>query len=1189
MSNYDPTYNYGLTPDIVDLVGLLRQRATTLGQQRGFTFLIDGEQQREHMTYAQLDAKARAIAGYLQSRGLAGQRALLLYPSGPQFIAAFFGCLYAGVVAVPAYPPRRNRNLERIRSIVGDCQPQICLTTDDVLARIEPVFSEAPDLAALEWKCTRDLGEADAASWTPPDVAPWTLAFLQYTSGSTGTPKGVMVSHGNLLHNTLFISRSYQSRPDGMGLTWLPLYHDMGLIGGILQPIYFGRPTLVMTPTHFLQKPLRWLRALSDSGASMSGGPNFAYDLCAERITADEKKSLDLSQWEIAFNGAEPVRAETIERFTKAFAPCGFRPEAFYPCYGLAEATLMVTGGDKWLAPPIRSFDAAKMNEGIVEAVADDAEGSVRLVSSGHSAPDQVVIIADPETLTEQLPGHVGEVWVRGPSVAQGYWGREDATRETFYAYLADGRGPFMRTGDLGCYHTIAGGKAELFINGRLKDLIILRGVNHYPQDLERTIEQAHEALPVGAGAAFSVGTDGTEQLVIVQEAPRDREVDLVEVCAAIRSELGKVHEVSPREVVLIKPNSIPKTSSGKIQRHANRLAYEAGELEIIAIGKADGTVDVFRERRRREGEDRPVTKATVATTTQKAAAPAPAVSSTPADDIVQRVMAVIRGVAQERAANLSLDTDIAGMGLDSIERMEIVAALEQEFGGRFNEEAILSMETCRDVVKQVRLSLNLPEGNDLGLEGKNLGESSGGSTLPPPTSAGLATRASRNGSPAPKVKTEVPASDYVFAESKEYRRLKQTMELATGSGLKNPYFTQHEGITSDTTTIGGKKYVNFCSYNYLGMSGEPSVIDGGQQALEQYGASTSASRVVSGEKTIHRELEKAIADFIGVDDAVVMASGHCTNESVIGHLFGPGDLILHDALAHNSIIQGCKLSGALRRAFPHNDAVACGKLLEQYRHEYRKVLIVIEGVYSMDGDYADIRPFVELKEKHKTYLMIDEAHSIGTMGPTGRGMSEFWNIDPARVDLWMGTISKGLGSCGGYIAAKREIIEYLKYTAPTFVFSGGVSPANTGAALAALRLLDAEPERVAKLHANAELFLSLAKKAGFNTGPAKGTPIVPIITGDSRMALALSMAMFERGVNVQPILHPAVEEAAARLRFFLTSSHSEEQIRQTIDLLVESRAEVVKRLAAAGPAAIAPILRGETMMAASTGVATPA
>ncbi len=1163
--------SYGLTPDIVDLVGLLRQRAETIGRQRAFTFLLDGEQQREYLTYSQLDARARSIAGYLQSRGLAGERALLLYPSGPEFIAAFFGCLYAGVVAVPAYPPRRNRNLERIRSIIGDAEPKICLTTDDVLGRIEPLLDEMSDLAALEWKCTRDLNGPLAEAWVDPAVTPNTLAFLQYTSGSTGTPKGVMVSHGNLLHNTQLISRAYQATPDGMGLTWLPLYHDMGLIGGILQPIYFGRPTHVMTPTHFLQKPLRWLKALSETGATMSGGPNFAYDLCVERVTDEEKKSLDLSQWGIAFNGAEPVRAETLDRFAEAFEPCGFRREAFYPCYGLAEGTLMVAGGCKWTAPPIRSFDASEMQAGFAHKVPEGTDGVVRLVSSGQSAPDQHVIIVDPETLNEQPLGHVGEIWLSGPSVAKGYWRREDATQETFGAMLPDGRGPFLRTGDLACFHAVGNTAPELFVNGRLKDLIILRGVNHYPQDLELTIEKAHEDVPVGAGAAFSVGDDGAEQLIIVQEAGRNRDIDFEAVCAAIRSELGKQNEVSPREIVLIKPNSIKKTSSGKIQRHACKAAYEAGELEIAAIGYQDGSVEVFRKRKRRPAQ-------------QQAAAPmqSPAEQAAPAtaaeaDDTVRRVFEAVRGVAKERAESLSLDTDIAGMGLDSLERMEIVAALEQEFGGRFTEEAILTMETCRDVVEQVNRCL--------------LGKADGGLIHHPPPRSG---EAAANGSSKPKppaatASRTVPASDYVFTESPEYRRLQQTKKLAEGPGLKNPYFTQHQGVTNDKALIGGKEYVNFCSYNYLGMSGEPAVHDAAQQAIEQYGTSTSASRVVSGEKTVHRDLERAIADFIGVDDAIVMASGHATNESVIGHLLGPGDLILHDALAHNSIIQGCKLSGALRRAFPHNDAEACGKLLEQYRHEYRKVLIVIEGVYSMDGDFADIRPFVELKEKHKAWLMVDEAHSIGTMGATGRGMSEYWDVDPKRVELWMGTISKALGSCGGYIAASSEIIEYLKYTAPTFVFSGGISPANTAAGLAALRLLDAEPERIAKLHANAKLFLSLAKEAGFDTGPSEGSPVVPIITGDSRMALALSMAMFERGINVQPILHPAVEEAAARLRFFVTSSHSEEQVRRAIAMLVESRGEVAELMKKMAP--MPKIGGGETMMdasAASADATTP-
>lgn len=1166
-NHFPDTYGYGLTSDIVDLVGLLRQRAETIGGQRAFTFLVDGEQQREYLTYSQLDARARSIAGYLQSRGLSGERALLLYPSGQEFIAAFFGCLYAGVVAVPAYPPRRNRNLERIRGIIGDAEPKVCLTTDDVLGRIEPMLDEMPDLSAMEWKSTRDLNGDMAAAWIDPKVTPDTLAFLQYTSGSTGTPKGVMISHGNLLHNTQLISRAYQASPDGMGLTWLPLYHDMGLIGGILQPIYFGRPTYVMTPTHFLQKPLRWLKALSETGATISGGPNFAYDLCVERVTDEEKKSLDLSQWEIAFNGAEPVRAETIDRFTAAFASCGFRPEAFYPCYGLAEGTLMVAGGCKWSAPPIRSFDASEIQAGFAHTVKEGAEGSVRLVSSGVSAPDQHVIIVDPETLNEQPIGHVGEIWVSGPSVAKGYWRREGASQETFGAMLPDGRGPFLRTGDLACFHAVGNSAPELFVNGRLKDLIILRGVNHYPQDLELTIEKAHDDVPAGAGAAFAVGDDGAEQLIIVQEAGRNRDIDFEAVCAAIRSELGKQNEVSPREIVLIKPNSIKKTSSGKIQRHACKAAYLAGELEIAAIGHQDGTVEVLRERRRRPVAERQ------AKATAPASASQPSAAAGESDETIQRVFEAVRGVAQERAAGLSLDTDIAGMGLDSLERMEIVAALEQEFGGRFTEEAILTMETCRDVVEQVNRCL--------------LGKADGGLThRPPPRSAAATDNGSSKPKPAGSMKSrEIPASDYLFAQSPEYLRLQQTKQLVDGSGLKNPYFTQHQGVTNDKALIGGKEYVNFCSYNYLGMSGEPAVHDAAQQAIEQFGTSTSASRVVSGEKTVHRDLEKTIADFIGVDDAIVMASGHATNESVIGHLLGPGDLVLHDALAHNSIIQGCKLSGALRRAFPHNDAEACGKLLEQYRHEYRKVLIVIEGVYSMDGDFADIRPFVDLKEKHKAWLMIDEAHSIGTMGATGRGMSEYWGVDPKRVDLWMGTISKALGSCGGYIAASKEIIEYLKYTAPTFVFSGGVSPANTAAGLAALRLLDAEPERITKLHANAELFLSLAKEAGFDTGPSAGSPVIPIITGDSRMALALSMAMFERGINVQPILHPAVEEAAARLRFFVTSSHSEEQVRQAIAMLIESREAVKKMLKTMAPGPV--VGGGETMMDATAASST--
>ncbi|MEM6329081.1 MAG: aminotransferase class I/II-fold pyridoxal phosphate-dependent enzyme [Planctomycetota bacterium] len=1125
--------------DATDLVALLRHRAARQGRQRAFTFLVDGEQQRQHLNYAELDRRARSVAAYLQASGLQGERAILLYPSGLEFVAAFFGCLYAGVTAVPIYPPRRNRNLKRIQSIVGDATPAVALTTHSVFDRVEPMIADLEDLRGMPWLCTDDLTAAGADDWADPGVDASTLAFLQYTSGSTGTPKGVMLSHGNLLHNTAVISAAFQPSRTSSGLTWLPLYHDMGLIGGVIQPVYFGRPNTLMTPTHFLQKPVRWLQALSDSGAAVSGGPNFAYELCVERVTEEEKQSLDLSQWEVAFNGAEPVRAETMDRFCKAFQQCGFARRAFYPCYGLAEATLLVAGGDKWTPPVVGRFDAERLKQGwgVSAPIAGPAAGSVAapaaaaggqgeqaIVGSGGSLLGQEIVIADPESHAECGAGVVGEVWVSGPSVAQGYWNRAGATQETFRATLRDGRGPFLRTGDLGFLATDADGNRELFVTGRLKDLIIIRGANHYPQDIEETVSAAHESLPASAGAAVSVGEAGAERLVVVQEMGRARDLPFEEIIEAIRRDVTQVHDVAPSAVVLIKPTSIPKTSSGKIQRHACREAFCESELSVVAEWSADGGLKIHRKRGARRlgatakpAASRPVepvidTEAVAASPTEQQAASARSATK-------ERVLEIVRGVAKERARNLTLDTDIAGMGLDSLERMEIVALLEDHFGGRFPEEAILAMETCRDVIDAVEANL---------LGGK----------------PGAGPR-------------KITPGDYVFAESKEYRKLRENFEMAERMGIKNPYFTRHEGVTNDRTTIGGKEYVNWCSYNYLGMSGDDAVDAAAQHAIDRFGTSVSASRLVSGEKTLHGRLERAIADFIGAEDAIVMVGGHATNETVIGHLLGPGDLILHDALSHNSIVQGCKLSGALRRAFPHNDHRACGELLERYRGQHRRVLIIVEGVYSMDGDYAPVREFVELKAKHKCYLMVDEAHSIGTMGKSGRGMSEFAGVDPRDVDIWMGTLSKSFGSCGGYIAGGSELVKYLKYTAPGFVYSVGLSPPNAAAALASIELLEAEPARIQRLRENSELFLRLAKDAGLNTGMSRGTPVIPVITGNSLHALELSQALFAQGINVQPIMYPAVEEAAARLRFFITATHTEEQIRHTVALLKEAWAEL--------------------------------
>jgi 8-amino-7-oxononanoate synthase len=388
-----------------------------------------------------------------------------------------------------------------------------------------------------------------------------------------------------------------------------------------------------------------------------------------------------------------------------------------------------------------------------------------------------------------------------------------------------------------------------------------------------------------------------------------------------------------------------------------------------------------------------------------------------------------------------------------------------------------------------------------------------------------------------------------------EFRRLRATIDGVDRAGLRNPFFCCHDGIARDTLMTDGADCVSFASYNYLGLSGHPRVTKAAQDAIARYGTSVSASRIVSGERPVHRDLECEIAKFIGTADALVFVSGHATNVSTLGHLLGPEDLMLHDVLAHNSIAEGCRLSGASRRAFPHNDWRACERLLERTRDDYRRVLIAIEGVYSMDGDIPNLPAFIELKHRFGALLYVDEAHALGTIGRTGRGIAEHFDVDPADVDLWMGTLSKSLASCGGYIGASRPVIEYLKYTVPGFVFSVGITPANAAAALASLRVLREQPERVERLQHNAALFLKLARAAGLDTGASQATPVVPIILGNSQQVLSVAGQLLAAGISVGPILPPAVSERGARLRFFLSSEHSAEQIRFAVATLAATLA----------------------------------
>ncbi|WPO00925.1 non-ribosomal peptide synthetase [Pseudomonas sp. MUP55] len=552
------------------LVQSLQQRAAQTPDQVALRFLAESAEHSVVLSYRDLDLRARTIAAALQADVASGERAVLLFPSGPDYVAAFFGCLYAGVIAVPAYPPEstRRHHQERLLSIISDAEPRRLLTIAslaDGLAQIE----NAPPVLSVD---TLDAQLAD--HWVAPELQPDDIAFLQYTSGSTALPKGVQVSHGNLVANEVLIRRGFgiDLNPDDVIVSWLPLYHDMGLIGGLLQPIFSGVPCVLMSPAYFLARPLRWLEAISEYGGTISGGPDFAYRLCSERISESALNRLDLSQWRVAYSGSEPIRLDTLERFADKFAACGFSSNNFFASYGLAEATLFVAGGSRGHGIPALRVD----EQALAANRAEPGQGSA-IMSCGTAQPDHAVLIADPHTLSELADNCVGELWASGPSIAHGYWRNPEASARTFVQHA--GR-TWLRTGDLGFIRD-----GEVYITGRLKDLLIVRGHNLYPQDIEHTIEREVEVVRKGRVAAFAVNDQGLEGIGIAAEISRSVQKILPPeaLIKAIRQAVAEAYQEAPCVVLLLNPGALPKTSSGKLQRAACALHHADGSLDSYA------------------------------------------------------------------------------------------------------------------------------------------------------------------------------------------------------------------------------------------------------------------------------------------------------------------------------------------------------------------------------------------------------------------------------------------------------------------------------------------------------------------------------------------------------------------------------------------------------------------------------
>ena len=633
------------------LVQLLRHRATARPDAPYFRFLhtgdIDGPS--VEVTWGQIDLEARRIAARLQQLRAPGQRALLLYPPGAAFIAAFYGCLYASVVAVPAYPPdpsRLVRTLPRLRAIVEDADARFVLAPGSICAMARSLTSIEPRLAALEWVPTDTLAAPLEDEWQLPVVDRESLALLQYTSGSTGAPMGVRISHGNLLHNSEVIRRSFGHPEGSAGVSWLPMYHDMGLVGCIIQPAYADLRVTLMSPLDFLRRPLRWLEAITRTGAYTSGGPDFAYRLCLSKIGNEALARLDLSSWRVAFSGAEPVRSETLEAFADRFAACGFDRRAFYPTYGLAESTLMAAGATEGPREPrYLDVDAGALERGEIGAAG--AGRSKRLVSCGPVAETLEAAIVDPTTGVRRAADEVGEIWLRGGSVAAGYWREEDGAGR-FHARLADGDGEgWLRTGDLGFVR-----EGELFIVGRRKDLLILRGRNVHPHDVEHVVAEAHPRVRPGSVAAFGVEVGHEERAVVVAEIDeRGEGLEVGEVIRAIRAGVGEAVGIELHAVVLVRKGTIAKTSSGKIQRHASKAAWLAGQLEVVAVDEA------------RAG---------------RASSTVPREAPRTLDEAIQAIAALLAETLGIPAASVDVKAPLTSFGLGSLQLVELTTRVEE-------------------------------------------------------------------------------------------------------------------------------------------------------------------------------------------------------------------------------------------------------------------------------------------------------------------------------------------------------------------------------------------------------------------------------------------------------------------------------------------------------------------------------
>ena len=1081
------------------LVEMLKTVAAGCVNRPVYRFLTGGNPDGpcETLLAHDLEADAARIGGALATlSGAAGvdkPRVVIACTSPLDFARAFFGCLFAGAIPVPVDPPPARPTaawLELQRSIQADAQPCLVVTDSDQFDAMR--MAVEPQKAGPAIFSVEELLARQARCKSAP-ISPNDAALIQYTSGSTASPRGVLISHENLLSNLRSISNALQPPPDAAGVCWLPLSHDMGLVGNFLLNLYAGGELVLMTPRAFIESPLQWLRAISRFRAWGTCAPNFAFTLCNRAIRKPDAEQLDLSSLEAVLCGAEPIDPETLDHFLHRFAPQGLRREALRPCYGLAEATLLVS-----ISRPgrfsVRSFDPAALSLGqLQETQASDGR---RVVSCGAIQPDLEAIVVDTGSRRPLQDGQVGEIWISGSSVAAGYFGWSGArNREVFQAEVPAGDRRYLRTGDLGAFY---GG--ELFLTGRSKDLVTVRGRNHDAHDLEQVVTSSHPGLRCGQVAVLADIEQGERVVVMVEPPPRVSSAQFPALVRRIRARLVERIGIQPDTVVIVPPKSIAFTSSGKMRRTETLRLLNSGAIQPLFTHDSP---DVSKGQ--------------------------PDEAAAWGDDLFR--VAFLREV--RLAARLSerdrvaWNARLSELGIDSLGLVQLTTSLRQVARREVPAGMIEDDPTLSEILERIRDAPACRNGS---------GPSHSSNGAPPSARAGRPSEQPTLDLRSRHQLRETSFDD-VFEPARRFSRL-----AATHGAEGMPFYVPFSDWQGTHARLNGRRILILSTFDYLGLASDDRVQSAAGRAAQEFGTGRSGARIHAGTAPEILALERRLAGFLGREDALICTTGYQAMVAVVTTFMNSRTTLVVDEAVHASILDGAAISRCRLVRFRHNDH----EDLDAVLHETSSAMVMVEGLYSNDGDVPPLPEIRAACSRHAARLAVDDAHGLGTLGASGRGVEEHFGCLGAS-DILAGTFSKSLCSIGGWIAGDRDIIEYVRYHGRSILFSAAISPPMVAAAGAALEILTEQPERVSRVRGNAELLRRCLIERAIAVAGEHG-PLIRIPIGDELACVRVAAELLSRGIFVQPVLYPSVPRDGAMIRLCVSAAHDPDELRDAAE-----------------------------------------